>query len=191
MTSARGSLSRECYVDAALAVIAEIGVDKLSMRNVGVKLNVSAMALYKYFPAKEDLLAAALDEFIARAQVIPVQQLSWDCWLEAVGRKMYLALCGEISWVPMLGALPLGGQADVVTSAVIEKLTAAGFSEVQASQAYIALIQMVIGAVCLNASLSRRANHDENVVGAAVNSEQLDIGLSLLITALHAELLTQ
>ncbi|MGJ8686144.1 MAG: hypothetical protein ACSHWQ_01605, partial [Spongiibacteraceae bacterium] len=145
-----------------------------------------------YFPAKENLLAAALDEFIARAQVLPAQELSWDRWLEAVGRKMYFALCGELSWVPMLGALPLGGQADVVTRAVIEKLGAAGFSQAQAGRAYVALIQMVIGAVCLSASLSRLAGRDDESVGRnvgdAVNREQIDIGLPLLIAALRVEL---
>ena len=54
----RSALNRGAYVEAALEVIAEVGVDKLSMRNVASRLSVSPMAMYKHFPTKDDLLAA-------------------------------------------------------------------------------------------------------------------------------------
>ena len=39
------SLNRQRFVDAALSVIAEVGVERLSMRKVAAQLGVSAMAM--------------------------------------------------------------------------------------------------------------------------------------------------
>lgn len=52
-----GSL-RAALIDAALALLAEGGVDELSLRAVARKAGVSAMAPYRHYPDKESLLAA-------------------------------------------------------------------------------------------------------------------------------------
>lgn len=210
---ARHALNRETYVDAALQVIDDVGVGKLSMRNVASRLNVSAMAVYKHFPAKDDLLAAALEEFIARANVIPDNSLRWDRWVERAARGMYEALCGELSWVPLLGSLRLGSQAAAVTDAFVKKLSAAGFSTEQALRAYFAILQIVVGAVCLRASIAsgqsgrKKADADVSpvirgylqeidserlkiapVLDTVLKCDPIEIGLPLLIHALRAQL---
>lgn len=187
------SLTRENYIDAALSVIAERGLDKLSMRNVATELGVSAMAAYKHFENKDDLLTAALDRFIVRANVIPPDELPWDQWMKSLGTAMYHALCGEMSWVPVLGAVPLGSIALSVTDAFIAKLIRAGFSRQQALNAMLAMVQTVIGAACLQASLQKDvANRPLKKVRAsdsatAMAHEQIDIGLPFLIEALAAQ----
>lgn len=211
--AARAALNRGVFVDAALAIIDELGVDKLSMRSVASRLDVSAMAMYKHFPAKEDLLAAALEEFIARANVVPDQDLPWQSWVEQIARRMYHALCRELSWVPLLGSLRLGTQAASVTDAFVEKLCGAGFSAEQAIRAYFATLHIVIGAVCLRASLdartapdnagtervspSARASHKRSgseglrsvpVLEEVLKDDQIEIALPLLISALSAQL---
>jgi len=209
------ALSRSAYVDAALDIIAELGVDKLSMRKVATQLGVSPMAMYKHFSAKDDLLAAAFDAFIARADVIPSDDLPWEQWVEQAGRGMYLALCAEMSWVPLLGSLPMGKQAATVTDAFVKKLQLAGFKLDQAVEAYYAVIQIAVGAVCLRASLgiadirtpdagelsSLTQNYLENadaarltiapVQEALLKRDQIDIALPLLIEALRARLKRQ
>ena len=105
------SLNRQRFVDAALSVIAEEGVERLSMRKVAAQLGVSAMAMYKHFNNKDALLAAAFDTFIERAEVLPDESLAWDGWLEQLARNMYRALSGEMRWVPLLGTMPLGSNA--------------------------------------------------------------------------------
>ena len=99
-----GTLNRQRFVDAALLVIAEVGVERLSMRRGANQLGVSAMAMYKHFANKDELVAAAFEEFIARAEVLPDDGLPWDDWLSASARGMYRALCSEMSWVPLLGS---------------------------------------------------------------------------------------
>lgn len=143
------------YIEAALAVIADVGVENLSMRKVASTLGVSPMAMYKHFPNKEALLTAALDAFIARADVLPHKRLPWDQWIAHVGQAMYRALCANTSWVPLLGSLRLGAQAAAVTDAFVARLSTDGFTVEQALEAYFGVIQVVIGAVCLQASVQR------------------------------------
>jgi len=200
----RSGLSRDTYVEAALQVIAEVGVDKLSMRNVATRLNVSPMAMYKHFPTKDDLLAASLEEFIARADVVPQDDLPWEEWVERAAIGMYEALCGELSWVPLLGSLRVGTQAIAVTDAFVSKLGDAGFTVEQSLRAYFAVIQVVVGAVCLRSSLAvrtsgrsvvddrlpsgARGRHMSLELESFLQRDQIDIGLPLVINALRSQL---
>ena len=59
---ARNSLSRELILDAALG-LAQTGAE-LSLRSVAARLACSAMALYRHFPDKQDLLLGLLDRVI-------------------------------------------------------------------------------------------------------------------------------
>ncbi len=210
---AKPALSRDAFVDAALEVIAEVGVDKLTMRRVAQALGVSPMALYKHFANKDELLAAALEAFIARADVLPAEDLPWQQWLSHVARGMYGALCAETSWVPLLGTLRIGGQGTAVIDAFVRKLCAAGFSTEQAIEGLFAMLQLVIGAVCLHASLrpavvaaeagsqalspithSYLQDADRERLQVApdldrvVRRDQLEMGLPLLISALQVQL---
>jgi AcrR family transcriptional regulator len=210
--TARSALNRRAYVDAALDVIDDVGVHRLSMRNVAARLNVSPMAMYRHFPTKDDLLAASLEEFIARAEVIPDDRLHWEEWVERVARSMYEALCRELSWVPLLGSLRLGQQAIAVTAAFVEKLRGAGFSTEQSLRAYFAVIQVVVGSVCLRASFASRRlpgapsggdptppsprDSDDTDSGRDIlrqlqpllRQDQIGIGLPLVIDSLRAQL---
>ncbi|MBI4978208.1 MAG: TetR/AcrR family transcriptional regulator [Spirochaetes bacterium] len=49
--------------DAALAVIAENGIETLTVKAIGKRLRISDAALYKHFPGKNDILAAIVDLF--------------------------------------------------------------------------------------------------------------------------------
>ncbi|WP_372810394.1 TetR family transcriptional regulator [Litorivivens sp.] len=208
----KAALNPQNFVDAALEVIDEVGVDKLTMRRVALALGVSPMALYKHFANKDELLAAALEEMIVRADVLPTQDLPWQDWVRHVANGMYTALCAETSWVPLLGSLRLGGQANAVIDAFVNKLCAAGFNTEQALEALFAMLQLVIGAVCLHASLrplSAGAQGDEALTALThaylqnadrrrleaasdldrvVRRDQLTLGLPFLISALEAQL---
>lgn len=207
----RTALSREAFVDAALELISLSGVEQLSMRKVASSLGVSPMAAYKHFDSKEALLVAALDTFIARAEVLPAMDLPWTQWLEQVALRMYRALSQERSWVSLLGSLPLGDQAAAVTDAVMQRLVAEGFSPEQAMAAYFSMLQLVAGAVCLHASLhSQVASTDRTALSPmtsrylqtantlrlqvapalehAVQQEPIALSLPLLLAALKQQL---
>lgn len=180
---AKAGLSKQDFIEVALAMIAESGVDRLSMRKVAARLGVSAMAMYKHFANKEALLSAALDGFIAQAEVIPQPDLPWQDWLKALAEAMFQALCRDRSWVPYLAGIELGEQANQVTQACIEKLMTAGFSRERALQAYLAMLQLLIGAVCLQ-TLFTPADQQGAEPEAETASGPFSTSLDMLIAGL-------
>lgn len=64
--SARTPLNRDRVVAAALTHIEESGLSGLTMRRLGERLGVEAMALYRYVPGKEELLDAVVDSILGQ-----------------------------------------------------------------------------------------------------------------------------
>jgi AcrR family transcriptional regulator len=56
--SQRQQLSREAIIAAALELVEERGLKRLTMRALGERLGVEAMSLYHYFSSKDELLEA-------------------------------------------------------------------------------------------------------------------------------------
>lgn len=54
----RGELTRDGIVRAALRLVTEEGLAKLTMRRLGTELGVEGMALYHHFRNKDELLQA-------------------------------------------------------------------------------------------------------------------------------------
>src|SRR5437588_4470546 len=59
-----GSIRREQIIEAAMAVIAEKGVQNLSLSEIEKKAGMSRGQLTYYFPAKEDILLAVFDHLL-------------------------------------------------------------------------------------------------------------------------------
>ncbi len=79
--NARGSLSREVIVDAAYCMIDEDGLDSFTMRALGARLGVSAMACYAHFSSREEILAAVMTRFMATMDTDAVPGERWDATL--------------------------------------------------------------------------------------------------------------
>lgn len=72
----RETLNRERILRAAIAIADRDGIDSLSMRNLGLELNVKAMSLYNYISNKEELLDAMCD-FIVSLFDSPELKIDW------------------------------------------------------------------------------------------------------------------
>lgn len=69
--------TRRHIVDAATALFRDHGYDKTTMEDVAAHAEVSASTLYRYFPAKEDLVVGGLGDPAAMADVVrsrPVEE---------------------------------------------------------------------------------------------------------------------
>jgi len=60
----RAPLSRERIVAAALALAEREGLEALSMRNLGRELRCEAMSVYHFFPSKQHLVDALVEEAV-------------------------------------------------------------------------------------------------------------------------------
>jgi AcrR family transcriptional regulator len=99
-TSAIGNRRREQIIEAAVAVIAEQGLQNLSLSEIENKAGMSRGQLTYYFPAKEDILLAVFDRVVElmyrrmgtpedTAQVPPEQQSGWD-WVQHLFKALFL-----------------------------------------------------------------------------------------------------
>src|SRR6266481_782028 len=59
-----GSIRRDQIVQAAVAIIAEQGLQNLSLSEIEKKAGMSRGQLTYYFPAKEDILLAVFDRLV-------------------------------------------------------------------------------------------------------------------------------
>ena len=59
-----GSIRREQIVEAAISVIAEKGLENLSLSEIEKRAGMSRGQLTYYFPAKEDILLAVFDRLV-------------------------------------------------------------------------------------------------------------------------------
>ena len=60
----RKPLTREAIIDAAMLVIDQEGLDKLSMRRLGTELGVEAMSLYNHVANKDAVLDAVHERLL-------------------------------------------------------------------------------------------------------------------------------
>ena len=102
-----GTLREDC-VREALAIIEQVGVEGLSLRDVARRLNVSHQAPYKHFPSRDHVLAEIVSRaFAAFAQYLDARPKSDDPHeeLAAMGRA-YLEYARErpLSYRLMFGA---------------------------------------------------------------------------------------
>lgn len=81
-------LTLDQVVEAAMAVAAADGVDKLSMRNVAAHLGVGAMSLYTYVPGRDELFELMIDRAYA-IRSIPDPALPWREQLELHAREAW------------------------------------------------------------------------------------------------------
>jgi AcrR family transcriptional regulator len=70
-TQARTPLSRQTIAQTALELIDDEGLENCSMRRLGAKLGVEAMALYHHFPSKGELLDAVMEQLLDELEIPP------------------------------------------------------------------------------------------------------------------------
>jgi AcrR family transcriptional regulator len=92
-------LSLERIVDAAVNVAATEGIEAVSMNRVATELGSSAMALYRYVAAKDELLELMVDR--AAASVLSTTAVAAEDWRAGLSRWAwsYHELLREHSWV--------------------------------------------------------------------------------------------
>jgi AcrR family transcriptional regulator len=88
---------KEACVRAAREVIAEKGIEQLSLREVSRKLGVSHQAPYKHYPSRDHLLAEVMRRcFLSFTEALDARERHEDpaADLESLGRQ-YLAYAAE------------------------------------------------------------------------------------------------
>jgi TetR/AcrR family transcriptional regulator, tetracycline repressor protein len=115
------ALAPEAIIDAAMAVLDEVGLDRLSMRAVADRLGVHVGGLYYHLPGKQALLRAMADRLCQRAlDPLPTCTVEWQAEAEALCRAVRRAMLAYRDGARLLLEGPLLGSTGALE--VMERL---------------------------------------------------------------------
>ncbi|GAB3482213.1 TetR/AcrR family transcriptional regulator [Polaromonas eurypsychrophila] len=98
------AVREDAIVQAVNRLLAEKGFDLMTVDQVAAEVGIAKASLYKHFPSKEDLAAAAMVRVVGRAQAflagLPANARPLDQLKAMVRWMMQLQLAGEMPSLP-------------------------------------------------------------------------------------------
>lgn len=166
-------LSRERVLGAAFELAADGGLKALTMQNVGQRLGVQAMSLYRHVENKDDLLTGIVDLVVSE-----IERPAGGDWRAAIRQRALSArqVFTRYRWaIGLIESRPRPGPAtlrhhDWVLGVLID----AGFSSVLAVRAYYVLNSYIYGSVLQEASLEFDSLEGQAEVGQAMLEQLRD-----------------
>lgn len=126
------ALSRAAIVRAAIVMLDADGVEALSMRKLGARLNAGATSLYRHVATKDELMELAVDEVFAEITVPPADSPDWRAAATQAARS-FRATALRHRWLSSVlgqaGLAYLGPNLMSVSDRLAALFTAAGHPE--------------------------------------------------------------
>jgi TetR/AcrR family transcriptional regulator, tetracycline repressor protein len=142
----RAGLTRESVLGAARRIADEDGVDRLTMRRLAAELGVMPNALYTYFPHKEALLDALIDDLLAGIEPVDPAEGDWRDGLVRVMDSSRRLLLAHPRLAPVFLARPgLGPNAARLGEITFALLRRGGLEGDQAVEAFRVLLIYSLG----------------------------------------------
>jgi len=142
----RHQLTRERVVAEALAIIAQDGVQALTMRRLAAHLEVVPGALYHHVRNKQQLHDLVLDNVLAEVDVRLDPSLDWTGQLKLLAHRLRTVLEDHPGVAGVLKTRdPLGPHSLTLAEAFLGPLQAAGFGDREAGLAFFLLVDYTIG----------------------------------------------
>jgi AcrR family transcriptional regulator len=142
----RPQLTREQVVAEALTVIAEQGIQALTMRRLAARLGVVPGALYHHLRNKQQLQDLLLDGVLAEVDVHLDPSLAWPEQLKVLAHRLRQVLEAHPGVAGILKARdPLGPHSLALAEALLGPLRSAGFADRDAGLAFFLLVDYAIG----------------------------------------------
>lgn len=144
------SLQREAVVRVALALLNEVGLERLTVRRLAERLGVQNPALYWHFKKKQELLDEMARTMLADAFAgiePPATNEMWADWLAEVAERFHLALLIHRDGARVIATADLVGSAlPVIQEMALSILTTAGFDLRTALMSVVAIFDYTLGA---------------------------------------------
>lgn len=120
------------------------------MKRLGDELGVTAMAIYRHFPSKGEVVEGILDRFVREADVTGhgVNAADWRAWTTQTALRQYRALAstpGVIPFVATSSAWQFGAAAMSTMDAGLAVLEGAGIPRVSAVEIQMNALAMAVG----------------------------------------------
>ena len=144
----RAPVTRDAVVDAALALLADGGLEAVSFRRIAKALGVAGPTLYWHVENKRQLMDLMAEELVrraGRAYTGPDPGQPWWEWLRADARRMFAALIGTRDAPQVLAGNRPGPDSFDGIERVLGVLVDAGLTPGEAQQTLFAIGAYVIG----------------------------------------------
>ena len=142
----RPKLTRQRVVAEALTVIAQDGVQALTMRSLAARLGVVPGALYHHIRNKQQLHDLLLDGVLAEVDVTLDPAQPWTKQLKVMAHRLRQVLEAHPGIAGILKTRdPLGPNSLALAEAFLSPLQAAGFADRQAGLAFFLLLDYTTG----------------------------------------------
>jgi TetR/AcrR family tetracycline transcriptional repressor len=136
-------------VDAALALVDEVGAQEFSMRALADRLGSSTATLYRRVSGKDEILTYVADRVLGEVASLTRARgpaPTWDAAIIAGAESLFETLRAHPKAVVLfLGHVPAGPNALLAREHALTALLAAGLSPHLAAQTYTAVARYVIG----------------------------------------------
>jgi TetR/AcrR family tetracycline transcriptional repressor len=196
--AAWGTISRQQIVEAALQALGSTGFDRLTIRNLALRLGVSPMALYRHIRDKDDLLDEVVDELVRRSWEAPTAGHGWRAATEQAADALRELLVREPAALYVYLRHPVITPAAIARmEAMVQVLREGGFGPEAAERAYAAVHTYTVGFAALEASRARaqsapplKARELEGLAARLVaytTPKQFREGLSYLLNGIERE----
>ena len=151
--SGQPTLSREQIVRAAIELLDAEGIEGLSMRRLGTRLDAGATSLYWHVANKDELLELAVDEVFSEIYVPEPSDAPWRISVSVLSNGMRATLLRHPWMIGLLGTKPtLGPNAMRMGDRQVALLTAAGFTGLAMSHASALIYAHAIGSATTQAA---------------------------------------
>ena len=149
-------LTRERIVEEAIALLDADGIEALSMRTLGQRLNAGATSLYRHVANKDELIELVVDEVYGEVDVPALDDVA--DWREGVvlfarrSREVLLRHRWMASVIGQAGMAYLGPNMMGTAEAVLKLYEAAGFEGPEANFAMQTVSSYMVGVVVTEAA---------------------------------------
>jgi TetR/AcrR family tetracycline transcriptional repressor len=165
----RPQLTRARVVAEALVVIAEDGVDALTMRTLAARLGVVPGALYRHVRNKEQLQDLVLDGVLAEVDYGVDPSMPWAERIKLLAHRLRAILEDHPGVAGLLKTRdPLGPHSLALAEAFLAPLHAAGFPDREAGLAFFLVVDYTVG---FAVSSPRTSVNEQRVRDAAIRSQ--------------------
>ncbi|MDS0140314.1 MULTISPECIES: TetR/AcrR family transcriptional regulator [unclassified Amycolatopsis] len=149
------ALSRAQIVAAALELLDAEGLEALSMRTLGARLDAAATSLYRHVANKDELLELVVDEVYGQIEVPEIRDGDWRRAVTACAASTRAALLRH-AWIASVlgqtGLAYLGPNVMRLNERMLALFETAGFRPAEADRALGAVMAYVIGTATTEAA---------------------------------------
>ncbi|MGR6917951.1 TetR/AcrR family transcriptional regulator C-terminal domain-containing protein [[Actinomadura] parvosata] len=142
----RETLTQDQIVRTAVELLDNEGIEGLSMRQLGTRLNSAATAVYWHVKSKDNLLVLAADAVWAEIELPDLEEVSWQSAATAMAKGLFAMILRHPWLVPAMSTHFLYGPGKARhDDHLLAVYQAAGFTGRDAEQAMKTVFTFVLG----------------------------------------------